>query len=163
MKLNEVMAELKSLGSEQTVRTFRNHGAVGDMYGVKIADLKKIIRKVRGDQQLALDLWETNNSDAMYMAGLLADGGQMTKTQLNRWAKTAWWYMLSEYSVPGVASEHKDAIGLANKWMAAKKDNVASSGWCTYSAVLSVRDDDDLDFDEIKSLMKQVEDDLAKQ
>ena len=91
MNVKQVMAELKSLGSEQTVKIYRNHGATGDMYGVKIADLKKVIRKVKGDQELAMELWDTGNSDAMYMAGLLADGNKMTKTQLNKWAKTAWW------------------------------------------------------------------------
>ena len=157
MKLKEVMAKLESLGSEQTVKTYRNHGADGDIFGVKIADLKKVIRSVKGDQELAMQLWDTNNSDAMYMAGLLADGGMMTKAQLNKWAKTAWWYMLSEYSVPGVASEHSDAVGLARKWMKSKKENIASSGWCTYSAVVSTRPDEELDFTEIKDLLKQVE------
>ena len=157
MNLKQVMAKLKSLGSEQTAKTYRNHGADGDIYGVKIADLKKIIRAVKGDQELAMQLWDTNNSDAMYMAGLLADGNKMTKTQLNKWAKTAWWYMLSEHSVPGVASEHKDAIGLANKWITSRKENIATSGWCSYSAVLATRPDEELDLAEIKGLLKEIE------
>ena len=157
MNVKQVMAELKSLGSEQTVKIYRNHGATGDMYGVKIADLKKVIRKVKGDQELAMELWDTGNSDAMYMAGLLADGNKMTKTQLNKWAKTAWWYMLSEHSVPGAASEHKDAVGLANKWMTSKNEHIATSGWCTYSAVISTFPDEALDLDEIKTLLKEVE------
>jgi hypothetical protein len=35
------------------------------------------------------------------LASLLADGSHMTKRQLDAWAKSAWWYMLSEYS-PGL-------------------------------------------------------------
>ncbi|MCA9217675.1 MAG: DNA alkylation repair protein [Planctomycetales bacterium] len=157
MQLQEVMAELKALGNKQTVKIYRNHGANGDMYGVKIGDMKKVLRKVKGDQDLAMQLWDTNNSDAMYMAGLLADGSKMTKTQLNHWAKTAWWDMLSECSVPGVASENDDPVSLAKKWMKSKKENVAACGWCTYAAVLSIRPDDELDLAEIKSLLKQVE------
>lgn len=157
MNLNEVMSTLESLGNDQTVKTFRNHGANGPMFGVKISDLKQIIKKVKGNQELAMQLWDTGNSDAMYMAGLLADGSKMTKKQLDRWAKTAWWYMLSEYSVPFVASEHDDAFAIARKWMTSKKENVASSGWSTYAAAIAVRPDDALDTDEIKELLSEVE------
>lgn len=157
MNLKEVMMELRCLGSEQTVRIYRNHGAHGDMFGVKVADLKQILKKIKGDQELAMQLWDTNNSDAMYLASLLADGSQMTKRQLDAWAKSAWWYMLSEYAVPFVASEHKDVFGIGRKWMKSKKANVASSGWCTYAAGVSTQPDGDLDVDEIKALLKQVE------
>lgn len=155
--VQEVMTELKSKGSEQTCKIYRNHGAEGDMYGVKIADLKVILKRIRNDQQLALDLWDTNNSDAMYLAGLAADGKQMTKKQLEQWAKTAWWYMLSEHSVAGVAAENPKALELAKKWMKSKKENVATAGWATYSAALSTWADDDLDLDEIEQLVQQVE------
>ena len=158
MKLAEVMKELKSLGNPQTVKTYRRHGADGPMFGVKIGDLKKLLRKIKNDQSLAMQLWDTGNSDAMYLASLVADGSQMTKTQLNAWAKTAWWYMLSGYAVPFVAAEHRDATSIAMKWInSKKKEHIASAGWSTYSLVMATRDDSELDRDEIKSLLKQVE------
>lgn len=161
MKTTDVLTELKSLATQQTLKTYRRHGANGDVYGVKIADLKKILRKIKGNQSLALDLWKTGNSDAMYLAALAADGSRMTKSQLNHWAKTAWWYMLSEYSVPSVAAEHKDAFAIAARWMGAKSSNVASSGWCTYSLALATRPDSELNLPEITSLLKEIESDIA--
>lgn len=160
MDLPDVMSELKALGSQQTVKTFRNHGAHGDMFGVKVGDLKTILRKIKGNHALALKLWDTNNSDAMYLAALLADGSQMTKRQLDAWAKSAWWYMLSEYSVPFVASEHPDAFSIAVKWIKSKRENVASSGWSTYAATIAVRPDEELNLAEIKTLLKQVESEI---
>ena len=162
MKVNEVMKELKSLGNPQAVKTFRNHGADGPMYGVRIGDLKKVQRKIKNDQELALQLWETGNSDAMYLASLTADGSKMTKTQLNAWAKSAWWNMLSGYSVPFVAAEHPDATNIALKWMKSKQERIAVSGWATYALAIAVRPDDELDFDEIKSLLKKVEAEVHK-
>ncbi len=152
----EIMQELQQLGSEQTVKTFRRHGANGPMFGVKVADLKVILKRIKGDQQLALDLWETGNSDAMYLAGLAADGSMMTIKQLDHWAKTAWWQMLSEYSVPFVASEHPDAFKVAKKWMKMKSASIQTSGWNTYSAAISMRDDSDLDLAEIEQLLTSV-------
>jgi 3-methyladenine DNA glycosylase AlkD len=157
MTVDEVLAELESLGSAQTVKTFRRHGAEGPMFGVKVGDLKKVLKKIKGDQQLAMELWDTNNSDAMYLAGLLADGAKMTRKQLDAWAKSAWWYMLSEYAVPFVAAEHPQATDLAMKWIKSRQPSVAASGWATYALALGVCDDEQLDLDEIRGLMRLVE------
>ncbi len=155
--LAEVMKELEQMGTEQTIKTFRRHGADGPMFGVKVGDMKKILKRIKGDQSLALMLWDTGNSDAMYLAGLAADGSQMTSKQLDHWAKSAWWHMLSEYSVPFVASEHPDAFKIAVKWIKSKQLAIQSSGWSTYSAAISTRTDSQLDLAEIEQLMKTVE------
>ncbi len=162
MTLEEVMRQLESLGSSQTVKTFRNHGADGDMFGVKVGDLKKVLKHIKGDQELAMKLWDTNNSDAMYLASLAADGSQMTRAQLDRWAKSAWWCMLSEYSVPFVAAEHPDGITMAKKWMRASKESIAACGWSTYTFVVSVRPDEELDLDDIRSCLEIVEAKIEK-
>lgn len=160
MTLEDVMTELRSYGSAQTEKIYSNHGAKGEMFGVKIGDLKKIQKKIKGDQSLALSLWETNVSDAMYLAALVADGSQMTKKQLDHWAKTAWWYLLSEYAVPFVASEHPDAFAIAEKWIESKKENIASSGWATLASAISIRNDDEIDLDRVKKLLNKVENEI---
>ena len=65
------------------------------MFGVKVGDLKQVARTIKGQQQLANDLYETQNIDAMYPSGIVADGSRMTRTQLDRWAKTASWHMVA--------------------------------------------------------------------
>lgn len=162
MNTSQVMSELKKKGSAQTRKIYARHGAPDDMFGVKVADMKTIAKKIKGDQELALELFETGNADAMYLAGIVADGSKMNKTQLNKWARNASWHMVSEYSVPGVVSENDAARELALKWIKSKKENVASSGWTTYTAVMSTRDDEELDLKEIKGLLKQVEKDIDK-
>ncbi len=156
MNVSDVMQRLEKLGSESTVKTFRRHGATGEMFGVKVADLKKVLRDIKDDQSLALELWDTGNSDAMYLAGLAADGSQMTKAQLEKWVKSAHWYMLSEYSVPFVAAEHPDCFTIARKWIKSRKEPIAASGWCTYAGGMSVRDDSQLDLGEIEELLESV-------
>lgn len=159
--VSSLMAELKKKGSEQTRKTFRRHGAPEEMFGVKVGDLKPIAKRIKGQQQLACELYDTGNSDAMYLAGLVVDGAQMARRQLNDWAKKASWYMISEYTVPGVAAESEYARDLALKWMNAKKESVAACGWCTYVGILATRADDELDLDEIKRLLKRAERDIA--
>jgi 3-methyladenine DNA glycosylase AlkD len=96
----------------------------------------------------------------MYLAGMVSDGTQMTKRQLQSWATKSTWSMVSEYTIPWVAVESKYGRELALKWMDSKKENVASTGWATYAGLVAILDDEDLDLAEIKSLIKRVVDEI---
>ena len=154
--VRQVMAELKKLGSEQMRKTYARHGITENCFGVKIADMKVIVKKIKGNQDLALALYDTGNYDAMYLAGLAADGALMTKKQLDSWAKNAKWAMLSEYTVAWVAVESPHACDLAIQWMKSKKELIQVSGWSTYSFMTANRPDEELDLDEIKELLDRV-------
>jgi 3-methyladenine DNA glycosylase AlkD len=157
----EVMAELEKLGTEQTRKTFRRHGAPERFFGVKVGDLKTLVKKIKVNHPLALELYTTGNADAQYLAGLIADPRAMTKADLDRWAKQATWRMVSEYSVPWVAAESRFARPLGTKWMAAKAEPIAACGWATYASYVSVTTDDDLDLDEITGLLERVTTDIG--
>lgn len=159
---SQVMTALKKKGTAQTRKTFARHGAPDNFFGVKVGDLKVIAKQIKGNQELACELYDTGNSDAMYLAGIVADGSQMTKKQLEKWAQTAPWYMISEYSVPGVATESPHAHDLAVKWIKSKKPNVAATGWCTYAGIVATTPDDELDLKEIESLLQQIEKNIHK-
>ena len=154
--VDQVMQELKKKGSAQTRKTFARHGVSGDVYGFKVADLKVIAKKIKGNQALACELYETGNADAMYLAGLVADGSQMTKKQLQSWVKGATWSMQSEYTVPWVATESPHARDLAIKWINSKQEAIASSGWNTYAGIVATKPDEELDLAEIKQLLERV-------
>lgn len=162
MDLNETMACLEKLGNPQTHKTWLAHGATGDFFGVRIGDMKTVLKKIKGRQDLALELYATGNVDAMYLAGLVADGAQMTKKQLEQWVKAAQWSMISEYTVPWVAVENAQARALALTWMDSSKEHIAAAGWNTYSGLLAVLPDDELDHKEIVSLLQRVERDIGK-
>jgi hypothetical protein len=83
----KVMKELKKKGNPLRIQTFAPHGAPDNIFGVSVADLKVIAKTIKGEQDLACELYDSGNSDAMYLAGIVADGSQMTKKQLNSWAK----------------------------------------------------------------------------
>lgn len=156
MTLDEVMRELESKGDAQTKKTFLRHGATEPFFGVKVGELKPIAKRIKGQQQLAMQLYETGNSDAMYLAGLVADGSKMTKKQLEDWVKTAPWYMISQYTVPWVAAEHAEAIPLANKWIDSKKEQIAIAGWFTLASVVATVADSQLPIEMLADLLDRV-------
>lgn len=161
MKLEEVMAQLESLGNESTRKIFRKHGAPEKLFGVKVADLKKLMKKLKNNQPLALQLFETGNGDAMYLAGLIADPQAMSVVQLNAWAEAARWHMIAEYSVAGVAAEgpHGWECGLA--WIESDQPHVAAAGWCTLVGVASHRPDAQLDLEALSGLLDRVQAEIA--
>ena len=153
----QVMAELKNKGNPLRIQAFAPHGAPENLFGVSVADMKVIAKKIKGKQELAYALYATGNGDAMYLAGMVADGSLMTKERLHAWAKKATWQMIAEHTVPGVATESKHARDLATEWITSKNESVASAGWCTCAGIVAVTADDDLDLQEIKSLLKKIE------
>lgn len=156
MKLKDVMAELERRGSATTKRTLIKHGAKEPFFGVKVGDMKPIAKTIKGDQALALELYATGNSDAQYLAGMVADGRLMTTKQLDTWAKTAAWDMISGSTVPWVASEHPAGFALAKKWIDAENEQVARAGWNTLGALAATKPDAELPLAEFGQLLDHV-------
>jgi 3-methyladenine DNA glycosylase AlkD len=156
MTANDIVAELKQFATEQTKKMWMTHGAKEPCLGVKVEDMKKIQKRVKMDYQLALDLYDTGIADAMYLAGLIADDAKMTKKDLQKWVENATWGMVAEYTVPWVASASPHGREMALKWIESKDESIASAGWQTYSSMVAIKEDADLDLGEIKSLLSRV-------
>jgi 3-methyladenine DNA glycosylase AlkD len=133
-----LLSELESLGKESNRRIFAKHGAPANLYGVSVADLQVIRKRLKKQYALALDLYATGNSDAMYLAGLIADEQQMTREDLQRWCEEASWYMISEFAVPWVAAESRDGLELAQEWIRSDREHIAAAGWATLSSLLGI-------------------------
>lgn len=156
MTVAEIITQLEELGSESTKRILMNHGASEPVFGVKIADLKVLQKQIKTDYQLALDLYDTGNYDAQYLAGLIADADRMTKTDLRRWLSKANCITHCGTVVAAVTAESRYGIELAREWIAARQEAKAQTGWTTLSNLVSIKDDADLDLPELKRLLKQV-------
>lgn len=156
MTLDETLSLLASKGSEQTKKTYLRHGAPEPLFGVKAGDLKAVAKRIRGAQALAMQLYATGNADAMYLAGLVADGARMKRPDLDRWARQAVWPMLSGSTVPGVASAHPAAVTIALRWIESPREHIATAGWSTLAAVVCVRPDLELPVRRLESLLARV-------
>ncbi|MFY0591035.1 DNA alkylation repair protein [Roseivirga sp.] len=160
MTFEEVMTQLAEFGDERTKNTLLKHGAKEPFFGVKVADLKKILKKTKKDHELSLALYNTGNSDAMYLAGLMADEHKITEENLNKWADQAYWYYLSEYAVPWVAAETPFGFDLGLKWIESKEERIAAAGWSTLASYASVNSDDALDINAYSDLLDRAKRDL---
>jgi hypothetical protein len=152
-----ILAEIRPLGRESYKKVLRTHGAREPLYGVSIEQLKQIQKRVKRDHELALALYGTGVYDAMYLAGLVADDERMTKKDLQRWVDGAYCPGLAQYTVPWVAAEGPHGLELARKWIDSRKELVASAGWSTWSGLVALREDSELDLQEVEGLLERVE------
>jgi len=141
MTLNEVMSELRSYANEGIKKILLKHGVKEPFFGVKVEHLKVIQKKIKKDTKLANELFATNNADAMYLAGLITDDKQMTKQDLQTWAKLAVSDNISGYTVPWVAAGSKYSFELGMAWIDAKEEHIAVAGWATLGGLTALKPD----------------------
>lgn len=163
MNANQVITEMKKSAKDNIRKIFVRHGAPETVLGVKVEDMKKIMKTIKADKQaIALELYDSGIGDAQYLAGLLANGALMSKSQLQSWAESADWVMLSESTVPWVTAENPDGFELALKWIDSKKPQVASSGWVSLACIVSIWPDEQLDMSILKKLFGRVEKEIEQ-
>lgn len=158
MTAQEILEELKPLGKASYKKVLvNNHGVKEPCFGVAISELKKIQKRIKKDYQLALDLYDTGNYDAMYLAGLIADDARMTKKDLQRWVDKAYGGALPGFVVASVAAGSPHGREVALKWIDSPKPLVAAAGWATLGLLVSVKPDEELDMAELKQLLQRVQ------
>lgn len=158
-----ILDELKPMGSVSYKKVMMKHGVQEPFYGVKIGDMQKIVKRIKKDYQLALDLYDTGVYDAMYLAGLLADDAKMTKKDLKHWVAKAYCRSLAGWTVPWVAAGSPFGWEMAMEWIDAKKPLTAMAGWGTLGSIASVTPDEQLDLAMLRKLLTRVEKSILKE
>jgi len=157
MTSQEILKELEAYGNDQTKKTLMNHGAKEPLFGVKVADLKKVLKKTKKNHDLSLELYASGNSDAMYLAALMADESRMTRKLVNKWVGQAYWSYLNEFAVPWVASETDFGYDIGLEWIESEDEDIATAGWATLYWYTAVNEDEKLNLDGYKSLLDRIE------
>lgn len=157
MTAKEILDEIRPLGTDAYKKIIFKHGVAEPCYGVKIGDLQKIVKRIKKDYQLALDLFDTGVYDAMYLAGLIADDAKMTKKDLKHWVTKAYCRPLCGWTVGWVAAGSPFGWELGIEWIDSKKQLTAVAGWATLASLVSIREDSELDLAALKKLIQRVE------
>lgn len=155
MTAETILEQLRDLGEESYKRIIMKHGVKEPLYGVKIEEMKKIMKQVKGGHDIALKLYDSGIYDAMYLAGLVAEPEKMTKPQLQKWAKNANAPILREYTAAWVAAESKHGLEKALEWIASGDEHLSTTGWATLSSIVTITDDKDLDMGLLRDLLKK--------
>lgn len=156
MTFDEIMFFLEAHGSEQVRKILTNHGVPDPKFGVKVADLKVVQKKVKKNYQLSKQLYETGYYDAKYLAGLIADDAQMTKEDLQDWMARAGCESVATTTVAWIAAESNHGLALAREWMQSEDETVAAGGYATYVSLIALVPNELLDIPEIDQILDKI-------
>lgn len=132
----EVLQELKSLGNEQTRKTYKRHGVGDKQFGVSYSNLGKLQKKIKTDHNLAGKLWASGVHDAQILATMIADPGKMTAKEIDTWSKSLSNYVLTG-AVAGLVGKTFLARQKAAQWSKSKEEWLGSAGWQILSGLAS--------------------------
>jgi 3-methyladenine DNA glycosylase AlkD len=122
----EVMAELAALADLRIREVNEKHG---DDHGVNLGKLRDLAKRLKTRQELARQLWDTDDSAARLLALLICRPKAFARDELDAMLRAARTPKVHDWLVNYVVkkSPHAEALRLA--WSADPDPVVASGGW----------------------------------
>ncbi|MFF8598861.1 DNA alkylation repair protein [Streptomyces sp. NPDC015232] len=158
--LDEVRAELAALEDPQARAVNERHG---DDHGVNLGKLRALAKRLKTRQELARELWATDDSAARLLALLICRPRDFGRDELDAMLRAARTPKVQDWLVGYVVKKSPYAEELRVAWTADPDPVVASAGW-TLTADRVVRRPAGLDLpgllDVIEAEMKDAPDRL---
>ncbi|MGC4947640.1 DNA alkylation repair protein [Streptomyces sp. DT224] len=121
-----VMAELAALDDPKARAVNARHG---DDHGVNLSKLRALAKRLGKRQELAVELWETDDTAARLVALLVCRPKEYTRDELDRMLREARAPKVHDWLVGYVVKKSPHAEGLRLAWTEDADPVVASAGW----------------------------------
>ncbi|MFE5566239.1 DNA alkylation repair protein [Amycolatopsis japonica] len=122
----EVLAELAELEDPRARQVNEKHG---DDHGVNLGKLRALAKRLKTQQELALELWETDDTAAKLLALLICRPKAFGRDELDRMVREARTPKVHDWLVNYVVKKNPHAEELRVAWSADPDPVVASAGW----------------------------------
>jgi 3-methyladenine DNA glycosylase AlkD len=153
MTVNEIFARLESLGDDARRAHNRKAGAPDNQFGVKLGDIRAMAKRIKTNQELALNLWKTGNVDAQLLATLIIKPKSLSADELDKLTRSTTCAQVADWLNANVVAQHPEKESLREKWMKAKDRWAARAGWNLTASLVS-KDVDGLD---LPALLDRIE------
>lgn len=124
--LADVMAELAELEDPKAREVNERHG---DDHGVNLGRLRAIANRLRTQQELARELWRTDDTAARLIALLICRPKAFERDELDAMVREARTPKVHDWLVNYVVKKNPHAEELRVAWTADPDPVVASAGW----------------------------------
>lgn len=145
MNSKEILTQLKSLSNEKMMAHNKKFGAGDNQFGVKMGDIRALAKKIKTNHELALELWNTENIDARFLAILIMDPKKIALDELNKLVKSEKFTHVADWLYTNVIKNYPENETFRKEWMDSKNIMQARAGWSLTSGAV-VRNPDVLDF-----------------
>ncbi|MFD5249377.1 DNA alkylation repair protein [Amycolatopsis sp. NPDC058340] len=122
----EVLAELAELEDARVRQVNEKHG---DDHGVNLGKLRALAKRLKTQHELALELWETDDTAAKLLALLICRPKAFGREDLDRMVREARTPKVHDWLVNYVVKKNPHAEELRLAWFADPDPVVASAGW----------------------------------
>ncbi|NED12269.1 DNA alkylation repair protein [Streptomyces sp. SID9124] len=146
----DVMAELAALDDPRARAVNARHG---DDHGVNLTKLRALAKRLGKRQELAVGLWETDDTAARLVALLVCRPKEYTRDELNRMLREARAVKVHDWLVGYVVKKSPHAEELRLAWAEDPDPVVASAGWAL-TADRVVKQPDGLDLDGLLNVIE---------
>ena len=120
---SEVMAELAALEDPKMRAVNKRHG---DDHGVNLTKLRAVAKRLKKQQDLADELWQTDDTAARLLARLISRPRIYTAEQLDRMLREARAAKVRDWLVNYIVKKNPNAEELRNKWFDPTPTNCTS-------------------------------------
>jgi 3-methyladenine DNA glycosylase AlkD len=124
-----VMEELAALGSPRVADVYRRRGAGDRQFGVRLADLRTVARRIGHDQDVAEALWASGNTDARMLACMVAEPARMDDADLDRWLSDITYHVLVDEFVASLAVRVHGVVERMERWRTSRSDWTGQAGY----------------------------------
>ncbi|MBN1986833.1 MAG: DNA alkylation repair protein [Prolixibacteraceae bacterium] len=129
MTLKDTLAQLEALGDEKVRAQNAKQGAPENQFGVKLGDLRKLAKKIRTNHKLALELWQTGNVDARFLAILLMKPKYLSAKELEQMVLSLQFVRVADWLNSYVINHHPAKEELRKKWLRSENPMALRCGW----------------------------------
>lgn len=157
MTVKQVLSELESLGTQQNIKVYKRHGAGENLYGVSFKNLRAMAKKLKSDDNLADELWDSGNTDARTLALLIADCKTIKLSTIDKWQKDINYYLLADL-LADLVSQTKHADKLLEKWTNSNNEYSLALGYSLLAAMMKNQNSPDSKLleDEIRKIEQAI-------
>ncbi|MCX4719937.1 DNA alkylation repair protein [Streptomyces virginiae] len=124
--VEEVMAELAALEDPRMREVNERHG---DDHGVNLTKLRAIAKRLKTQQDLARDLWRTEDTAARLLALLICRPKAFERDELDTMLREARTPKVHDWLVNYVVKKSPHVEDLRRAWFADPDPVIASAGW----------------------------------
>jgi len=124
--VDQVMAELAAL---EDPRAREVNEKRGDDHGVNLSKLRTVAKRLKTQQELARQLWETNDTAARLLALLICRPKAYERDELDAMLREAGTPKVHDWLVNYVVKKSPHSEDLRQSWFADPDPVVASAGW----------------------------------
>lgn len=129
MTMDQVLSYFEERGVDARIKHLVKDGVTQTCFGVPMADLRTLAKKIKRNHALGLGLWKSKYYEAMLLACMIMDGSLFSEDELHHMVEEINHWLLIDFFVRYVVLSSPELDIVSKKWMNHSCFLVGRAGW----------------------------------